>query len=100
MAQKKKNIFNRCSSSPVLYDVRDLRPESLKYIASLLRDSRHVRVETSGSSMEEGDRISERMKNTVLDLADVNVDSEKGCVAISTGGNAGILSQQTHHRLY
>lgn len=51
----------------------------MEHIASLPRESRHVRVEASGISMEEGDRLTERMKDTVLYLADVSVDSEKGC---------------------
>jgi hypothetical protein len=76
------------------------RPESLKYIASLLRDSRHARAEASGPSMEEGDRVTERMKNTVLYLEDVSVDLEKVHVVITIGGNACIRSQQIRHRLY
>lgn len=75
-------------------------PESLEYIASLLKDNRNINVEGLGSSVMEGDDLTRFMKDVVLYLGDVRPDEDSGYLAITTSSDVGQLGRQAPTRRY
>ncbi|KAJ4123182.1 hypothetical protein NW768_009710 [Fusarium equiseti] len=86
--------------SAVILGVLRQGPDSLEYIASLLRDNRHIDVEGLGSSMMEGDELTRSMKDVALRLGDVRPDGDDGYLAITTSSDVCPLGKQPLDRLY
>ena len=59
-------------------------PDVLDDFVNSLRHNPYVHVDTLGPSMQDGQEISRRLRNTVVQMGDVRPDDHVGYVAIGT----------------
>jgi len=75
-------------------------PDVLDDFVNSLRHNPYVHVDTLGPSMQDGQEISRRLRNTVVQMGDVRPDDHVGYVAIGTPNDRQPVERLDHRRHY
>ncbi|KAI5360678.1 hypothetical protein Slin15195_G085940 [Septoria linicola] len=75
-------------------------PDVLDQFVNSLRHNPYVHVDKMGNTMEDGQDMARRLRNTVVQMGDVQPDSEVGYVAIATPHQNQPVQRLDHGRHY